>query len=254
MKRIHARALAALAILLGSAAAVAAGPQELLSQVDAARYLPDLSFVMQMTSYDNNAQTESNTLWGFVKGAGSENRSLIAFADPASVKGRKMLMDGNIVYLLFPRTTNPIRLSPLQVLMGQASNGDVVRTGFAQDYDVASLTEADRDGVHCFVFTLTIKPSRKDASYSNVVLWVEKDSLRPAYAEFSTGDKLLKRAVYKDYAQALGKTIPMTVDIFDGDNPQKHTVMTYLKVGQKHVPDTVFRRDYLPTWVPEQPR
>jgi len=165
-----------------------------------------------------------------------------------------MLMDGNIVYLLFPKTTNPIRLSPLQVLMGQASNGDVVRTGFSQDYDVSSLTETDRNGVRCYLFSLAVKEGRRDASYRKVTLWVEKDSLRPAYAEFSTGDKLLKQATYSDYRTALGKDLPFSVDIHDGDNPQKHTVMAYVKVGQKPVPDTVFRRDYLPSWVPEQPR
>ncbi|HUI70544.1 MAG TPA: outer membrane lipoprotein-sorting protein, partial [Spirochaetia bacterium] len=163
-------------------------------------------------------------------------------------------MDGNIVYLLFPKTSNPIRLSPLQVLLGQASNGDVVRTGFSQDYDVASLQESDRGGVSCYLFTLAVKESRKDASYKKVLLWVEKAGLRPVYAEFYAGDKLLKQATYTDYRTALGKDLAFSVDIRDGDNPQKHTVMTYAKVGQKPVSDTVFRRDYLPSWVPEQPR
>ena len=227
---------------------------ELLAQIDARRSVPDLSFVMRMTSYDGDAQKDANTLWGFFKVGADHSRCILEFADPASVKGRKMLMDGNIVYLLFPKTTNPIRLSPLQVLMGQASNGDVVRTGFSQDYDVSSLTETDRNGVRCYLFSLAVKEGRRDASYRKVTLWVEKDSLRPAYAEFSTGDKLLKQATYSDYRTALGKDLPFSVDIHDGDNPQKHTVMAYVKVGQKPVPDTVFRRDYLPSWVPEQPR
>ena len=232
----------------------AQSPSELLTQVDARRYVPNLSFVMQMTSFEGDKQVDANTLWGFIKGTGTQNRSLISFADPASVKGRKMLMDGNVVYLLFPRTTNPIRLSPLQVLLGQASNGDVVRTGFSQDYDVTSLVETDRSGVACYLFTLTVKETSKDASYRKVLLWVEKESLHPVYAEFSTGDKLLKQATYADYRTVMGKDLAFSVDIHDGDNPQKHTVMTYEKVGQKEVADTVFRRDYLPSWVPEQPR
>jgi hypothetical protein len=245
----------ALALLFIAAVGLhAESPGELLARVDDQRRVPDLSIVMQMTSFDGDKQVESNTLWGFIRGVGAENRSLLAFSDPASVRGRKVLMDGNIVYLLFPRTTNPIRLSPLQVMMGQASNGDVVRTGFSQDYDVSSLTETDRGGVHCYLFTLTVKESRKEASYRKVTLWVEKESLRPAYAEFSTGDKLLKQAIYSDYRTALGKDLPFSVDIHDGDNPQKHTVIVYLKVGKKAVPETVFRRDYLASWVPEQPR
>ncbi|MGO9309833.1 MAG: outer membrane lipoprotein-sorting protein [Spirochaetia bacterium] len=245
--------LAALTLWFG-ASAYAESPQELLARIDAARYVADLSFVLQMTSFDGEKQLDSNILWGFVKGLGGENKSLIAFAEPASVRGRRMLMDGNIVYLLFPRTTNPIRLSPLQILMGEASNGDVVRTGFAQDYDAVSLEDTQRNGTACYLFSLSVKESRKDATYRKVQLWVEKDSLRPVYAEFSTGDRLLKQATYSDYRNALDRVIPFTVDIHDGENPQKHTVMTYLKLGRKPVADTVFRRDYLQSWTPEQPK
>jgi len=232
----------------------AESPDDLLARVDAQRRVSDLCFVMQMTSFNGEKQVESDTVWGFIKGVGTQNRSLISFADPASVKGRKVLMDGNIVYLLFPKTTNPIRLSPLQVMMGQASNGDVVRTGFSQDYDVANLSDSDRNGQPCYLFSLVVKDSQKDASYKKITLWVDKGSLRPEYAEFSTGDRLLKQATYSDYRAALGKDLPFSVDIHDGDNPQKHTILRYMQVGQKPVPDTAFRRDCLPSWVPEQPR
>ena len=247
------------AVALGAAVSAAAesgaeSPAQLLARVDAQRRVSDFTFVMQMTSYEGEKQVEANTIWGFVKGVGSASRSLVSFAGPASVKGRKLLMDGPVVYLLFPRTTNPIRLSPLQVLLGQASNGDVVRTAFSDDYDVASVADDDRGGTACYRFGLDIKADKSDASYRQVTLWVDKEHLRPVYAEFSTGDKLLKQATYSDYRGVLGRDIPFSVDIHDADNPQKHTVMTYLKVGQKPMPDTVFRREYLPSWVPEQPR
>jgi hypothetical protein len=250
MKRLIVVALA----LAAAALVYAESPEELLARVDAGRYIPDMSFVLQMTSFDGEKQVDSNTLWGFVKGLGAQNKSLLAFAEPASVRGRKMLMDGNIVYLLFPKTTNPIRLSPLQILLGEASNGDVVRTGFAEDYDVESLSETQRDGVACYLFSLTVKESRKDSTYKKVQLWVEKETLHAVYAEFSSADRLLKQATYSDYRRTLDRDIPYTVDIHDGENPQKHTVMTYVKLGQKKVADTVFRRDYLPSWTPEQPK
>ena len=76
----------------------------------------------------------------------------------------------------------------------------------------------------------------------------------PCVRGVPTGDKLLKAGDLLDYRNALGKVLPFSVDIRDGENPQKHTVMTYLKVGKKSVPDTVFRRDYLQSWVPEEPK
>ncbi len=252
--KIRTVSLIVAALLAGASSLYAGSAEDVLAQVDARRYVPDFSFVLQMTSLDGGHQVDSTTLWGFVKGEGAENRSLVSFADPASVRGRKMLMDGNIVYLLFPKTTNPIRLSPLQVLLGQASNGDVVRTSFSRDYDVTSLTETDRDGAPCYLFSLTVKESRKDTSYKTIRLWVEKATLHPVYAEFSTSDTLLKKATYRDYRTVLGKDLPFVTDIQDAADPQKHTLMEYVRVGQKAVPETVFRRDYLASWTPEQPK
>ena len=128
------------------------------------------------------------------------------FTEPASDRGRKMLVDGDAVYLLFVRTTNPIRLSPLEVLTGQASDGDVVRT-FARDYDVESMTEETRDGTPAYHFSLSARQSVGDTSYQRVQLWVEKSSLRLLYAEFyAASGVLLKKAYYRDYRRQWGRT------------------------------------------------
>ena len=64
-----------------------------------------------------------------------------------------MLRDAMWIYM--PTASRPIRISPLQRLMGQASNGDVARTNFATDYDAKSVTE---DG-DAFVLDLVAKRS-----------------------------------------------------------------------------------------------
>jgi len=233
----------------------AQSPAELLAQIDERRTIPDMSFDLRITSFESGKQKDYNVLRGCVKITDTGNDVLVYFSEPASVKGRKMLMDGRVVYYLFPRTRNPIRLSPLQVLLGETSNGDVARTGFAKDYDVTAFSEAVREGAACYLFKLDAKADRKDSTYAKVDLWVEKASLRPLYAEFSATDgKLLKKAAYEDYRTVEGKDVPFALDISDGDDPQKHTTMTYLLIGRKSVPETAFRRDYLEAWTPELPR
>ncbi|MGO8695588.1 MAG: outer membrane lipoprotein-sorting protein [Rectinemataceae bacterium] len=245
--------LAAVAALL-AANAYAQSASELLARSDAERTISDMSFDVRLVSFDGGRTTAEDTLWGFVKVGSDHNRVLMYFAQPASERGRKLLVDGDTVYLLFPRTTNPIRLSPLQTLIGQASDGDVVRT-FASDYDVDSLSDASLDGVACYRFELTAKEGVGDSSYKHVRLWIDRSSLNLRYAEFfADSGVLLKKAHYADYRRVEGKNVPFEVDIYTGDDPRKHTTMTFLKVGEHPVPETEFRRDYLVDWVPGEPR
>ena len=48
-----------------------------------------------------------STLQGSLKVGADHNRVLMYFAEPASSRGRKLLVDGSAVYLMFVRTTNP---------------------------------------------------------------------------------------------------------------------------------------------------
>jgi len=234
---------------------IAQDAPQLLAQIDARRSIPDMDFELAITAYQGDKQLDSNALWGWVKQTPDGNKTLLAFTEPASVKGRKMLMDGPTVYLLFPKTRNPIRLSPLQVLLGQSSNGDVARTGFAQEYDPKALDTAAVDGVECWVFDLTAKKGHEGSSYRRVKLWVEKAGLRPVAADFyGSGEALLKHAAYGDWRAVGDKTLAFKLDITDGTDPAKHTVLQYRRVGRQVLSDSAFRRDYLEGWSPEAPK
>jgi hypothetical protein len=236
---------------------VAAAPEaaDLLSRLDAQRALPRMSFVLNLTSYQGDKAVESSTLWGWVTLGASANKTLVAFAEPASLRGRKMLMDGPTVYLLFPKTRNPIRLSPLQVLLGQSSNGDVARTAFSTDYDASTLGSETVDGKDCWVFDLTARSGHQGTAYQRVRLWAQKDGLLPLAADFyGSGAQKLKHTVYGDYRAVDDKVLAHRLDIFDGADPTRHTVLQYTQVGRHTLGDSVFRKDYLELWTPEAPQ
>jgi hypothetical protein len=250
-------ALAALALGAPALATAQAAPDPtaLLSQIDAQRSIPDMDFELTITSYQADKPLESNGLWGWVKQTPSGNKTLVAFTEPASVKGRKMLMDGPMVYLLFPKTRNPIRLSPLQVLLGQSSNGDVARTGFAQEYEPKSLTSATLDGVSCWLFDLVSQPGHEGSAYRRARVWVEKAGLKPVAADFyGSGDALLKHATYGDWRPVGDKVLSFRLEITDGAAPEKRTVLQYQRVGRQALGDAMFRRDFLEGWTPEAPK
>ena len=243
-----------LALALASGLAAQDAPK-LLAQIDAQRSISDMDFELVITSYQGDKELDNNALWGWVKQTTDGNKTLLAFTQPASVKGRKMLMDGPTVYLLFPKTRNPIRLSPLQVLLGQSSNGDVARTGFSQEYDPTSLGSATVDGADCWVFDLAAKSGHQSSSYHRVKLWVEKAGLKPLSADFyGSGDTILKHARYGDWRAVGDKSLAFKLDIADGTDAAKHTVLQYQRVGRQKVADAAFSRSYLEGWSPEAPQ
>ena len=242
-------------VALSLGAQVTPDPVKLLAQVDERRFVPDMNFVLTLTAYRDAQVLEENTLWGWVKSDAQGTKALLAFVEPASIKGRKMLMDAPTVYLLFPKTRNPIRLSPLQVLVGQSSNGDVARASFSQDYNALGLTSGETEGRACWVFELEAKAERQGSTYRKVTLWVEKQTLHPLAADFyGTGEQRLKHAQYSDFRAVGDKSVAFRLEIFDGTDAAKQTVLQYSKVGRQALPPGAFRRDYLEGWTPEAPK
>jgi hypothetical protein len=239
----------ALFLAWGTFCAHAETPSEILLHSDGNRTIRDMSFEVRLTSYDGPAATDQSTLWGVLKLGSDHNRLLMNFREPASKRGQRFLVDGDSVYVLFEHTTNPIRVSS-----GQASDGDVVRT-FAADYDVTSMTDVTLNEKQALHFELTARAGANTSSYKRVQLWIDPQGLRLLYAEFyAASGVLLKKAYYRDYRSVMGKDFPTTIDIWSGDNAQKHTTMVFGTIGRQVLPDTQFRRTSLGFWSPEQPQ
>src|SRR5688572_2991294 len=95
------------------------------------------SIDVELTSFEG---TKSESSKFRVYGKGSE-RSVVEFTAPAAEKGKFLLMLRDAMWIYMPSASRPIRISPLQRLMGQASNGDVARTSFTVDYNAKSAVE-----------------------------------------------------------------------------------------------------------------
>jgi outer membrane lipoprotein-sorting protein len=239
--------ISVLGLILTASFAFADEAEDLLKAYDANRAIENFAFEMEMSSYQGERLLDSYVLSGFMEGEGLKSKTLLYFESPAVVRDRRMLMDGNIIWIQFPRTQNPIRLTPMQVLLGEAANGDVARTSFTRDYDAADAGIDTRDGKACRVLALTVKPESKGATYGSIKLWGEEATKRPVYAEFyADSGKLLKTAKYGDYREWNGRSLPMTMDISDAQDPERHTTMKYIQLGSRKLPEQYFRKEYLP--------
>jgi outer membrane lipoprotein-sorting protein len=204
----------------------------ILARVDAARNpLTSFSVDVQLTAISGTSRESSKFR---VYGKGSD-RSVVEFVAPATEKGTYLLMLRDAMWIYMPSASRPIRISPLQRLMGQASNGDVARTNFAVDYNPTAVASDD----DAWLLDLTAKdPS---VAYNRVRLWVDKKTNEPRRADFYVvSGKLIKRASYREHG--------LRVEIEDLLRAGNRTVMQYANFAARDNPEKMFTKDSLGKW------
>ncbi|MGC8771702.1 MAG: outer membrane lipoprotein-sorting protein [Brevinematia bacterium] len=215
--------------------------EEILKLVDEKRG-PEGYFLtkMRVTSYKGDKIEESLEMKGYIKG----NKSMVYFTSPAKWKGRKMLMIGNDVVMIFPNTSKPVRLSPSQRLMGNVANGDVARAAFSVDYNATLIGEERLDNKDCYRLKLSAKNT--GTTYNSIDLWVEKDTFSPFKAVFySLSGKELKQAYYSDLKVLAGSERISKITIYDSIRKDNYSVIEFLSMEKEEFSEKYFNIDYL---------
>lgn len=202
--------------------------------------LESFALDVELTSITPAGKAESSKFRVYGKGS---DRSIVEFTAPQSEKGKYLLMLRDAMWIYLPSASRPIRISPLQRLMGQASNGDVARTSFTVDYDAVGLAE---DGG---TWVLDLAAKDPAVAYNRVRLWVDKSTYEPQRADFYVvSGKLIKRATYKEYGSMNGRRAVIVVEIDDLLRPGNRTVMHYANLAPRDNPDRMFTKDALGRW------
>lgn len=201
--------------------------------------LESFSIDVELTSFEG-ARSESSKFRVYGKGS---DRSVVEFLAPATEKGRFLLMLRDAMWIYLPSSSRPVRISPMQRLMGQASNGDVARTSFSVDYDARSVKE-DGDA-----WLLELEAKDPSLSYKRIQLWLDRASYEPRRADFYVASgKLLKRAHYKKFGTMAGRRVVTEVEIEDLLRTGNRTVMRYANLTARNNPDKMFTKDSLGKW------
>jgi outer membrane lipoprotein-sorting protein len=216
----------------------------ILARVDQLRNpLQGFAVDVQLTSY-SGGKSESSKFRVYGKGS---DRSIVEFVAPASEKGKFLLMLRDAMWIYLPSASRPIRISPLQRLMGQASNGDVARTSFTIDYHPTSVSEEEWQGKRAWVLNLEAKDPA--IAYNRVRLWVDQTNYQPVRADFYVvSGKLIKRALYREYGVMDGKRVLTAVEIEDLLRTGNRTEMRYANLVARDNPDKMFTKDSLGKW------
>jgi Outer membrane lipoprotein-sorting protein len=166
-------------------------------------------------------------------------RSLVLMRSPAE-QGQKVLMLGDDFWLLMPGSQRPLRITPSQKLLGDASTGDIATLSWSQDYTGTLVgeepceAEAARE-VPCLHLSLQAK--RRGVSYQRIELWLGLARHEPVKAElYVQSDKLAKRARFVMEPGAMPAHVNEMV-LQDHLGNHKETRVMYLARQPKVVPD-----------------
>lgn len=168
------------------------------------------------------------------------HQSLVLMQSPAE-KGQKVLMLGDDFWLLMPGSQRPLRITPMQKLLGDASTGDVATLSWADDYS-ATLVGEERcaeDGAGTAppaCLHLSLKASRKGVTYQRIELWIGKAHHEPVRADlYVQSDKQAKQARFvMDKPGA--PTMVSEMVLLDRLSNHKQTRVRYLSRKERTVP------------------
>lgn len=195
------------------------------------------SFVtrVKITNYESGKPDEEKLYEVSQKGT---DRTYVEFMTPRE-KGRHLLMLGDDMWVYLPDTSRPVRITPLERLSGDASNGDVARTNYSTDYSPVYLRSEKLGQTECHVLELTAK--RKGATYQRIIYWLRADDARPVRAEFFlTSGKHIKSATFDDYAQIGGKMLVRRLTLYDEIRHNSHSQLEYSSTSPHELPDKLF--------------
>ena len=189
---------------------------------------------VKLTNYDAGRVVEEADFEVSVKG---EN-SLVRFLSLKS-KGQSLLMRGDDMWFFLPEVARPVRITPIQRLLGNVSNGDLARLRYAVDYDASIEGEEEAGGARCAVLDLRAK--RKAATYQRVRYVVRKTDGRPIRAEyFLTSGKPIKTAAFGGLRDMGGRPTVTRIEILDVTRPEVKTTVDFTSITPRALPDKLF--------------
>jgi hypothetical protein len=158
--------------------------------------------------------------------AQGKDRSLVLMREPVPFHPGVLLIADGLYWLLLPRSSTPIQLSPRQVLSGDIANGDLARGNLEAHYAARLDGEEPLDGEACWRLELERKSAR--GMYARIRAWVAQAGYRPRKFEYygETG-ALIKVATYGDYREGALGLRPMRIEVRDAARPAEKTTLTF---------------------------
>ncbi|MBC3873808.1 outer membrane lipoprotein-sorting protein [Undibacterium flavidum] len=123
-------------------------------------------------------------------------------------RGQKVLNTDQGVWVYFPKTRRPIRLTPMQQLHGNASVGDVLHVRWSTEYTIKSVSTDTVIVNEQKCKAMRLEAAQENASYARVDLYINETKWEPVKADLYTfGGKLLKTVYFSEPSTINGKKL-----------------------------------------------
>lgn len=170
--------------------------------------------------------------------AGKDNQSLVLFKSTADA-GQKVLISGKDFWLLMPKSRRPMRITPMQKLLGEASLGDVATLSWSKDYHTAAEVA---DGK---TITLELQANNEAASYQRINLTLNAADQFPLSAHLYLRSGVLAKTASFERGERDGKPAIVAMSLQDKLQPRSKTVIRYKMVTPVDIPAKVFNPQVL---------
>jgi len=173
--------------------------------------------------------------------AQAQHKSLVLMKSPAEA-GQKVLMLGDDFWLLMPGSQRPMRITPSQKLLGDASTGDIATLSWSEDYTGALVgverCASEGGGPERACLHLSLQATRKGVSYQRIELWLGQARHEPLKADlYVQSEKLAKQARFIfDHPGAPTQVTEMLLQ--DQLSQHKLTRVKYLARAPRQVPES----------------
>ena len=164
-----------------------------------------------------------------------QDRRTLVLTQSAAEKGQKVLMLGDDFWLLMPSSQRPMRITPMQKLLGDASTGDIATMRWSGDYSATLVGEEPcQPGETRLCDRLALQAARKGVTYQRVELWLARQRHEPVRAQlYVQSDKLAKTAHFE--LDASRSQVDAMV-LIDQLGQQRQTRIRYLQRKERTVP------------------
>jgi outer membrane lipoprotein-sorting protein len=195
---------------------------------------PSLKVQTRIDNFEGDKLSETADFDVSIKG---EN-SLVTFLSPKT-KGQSLLMRGDDMWIYLPSVSRGVRITPIQRLLGNASNGDLARLRYGIDYAPTLAGEDTVNGTPCVL--LDLQATRKAATYQRIKYAVRKSDSMPLKADFFLASgRHIKTAFFDEPKTFDGRLLITRITIYDDLKSSSKTVMLFSDFTPQRIDDKIF--------------